>query len=514
MTRPFLAFFVLISFCGEPVLASQLPLLGLARVTIRVSDLDQARAFYTGIDGFEEAYDARNADGSIAAAYFKVNDEQFLEIIPGLRKDDVRPMTGFAIRTNEIEKLRKTLVREGLNPGEIQKDADGGRGFRLTNLPGQDLDYLEFVQYGPNSLADRTKGKSLGAHRLSTHLDHVGIIATDFDAAYDFYVKVLGFHETWRRVTPDQSRVVIDHIELSGSSGDMVELSNQTGSKTPLTRQRAGGAAHFALTVPDIKAVETEVNARDARLRQTPPRYGLDNRWNFNTFDPDSTRVEFMQVADPAHPAPAVAVTPKDPPQNTSRLGIFEDQSDVGNPALAGSASFDSAQNQYTVSGAGANMWAGKDEFHFAWRRATGDFSLTATVRFPKQEPPSHRKAALMARETLDTGSPYADAVVHGSGLTELQFRDADGSATHSIRFPVDGPTRIRLERKQGWFTMYAGAEGQPLQELGAYSMKLTDPVYLGLAVCSHNASTIETAIFSDVVFTEIPKSQEKSPKE
>ena len=30
------------------------------------------------------------------------------------------------------------------------------------------------------------------------------------------------------------------------------------------------------------------------------PRFGLDERWQFNLFDPDGTRVEFMQPRDPA----------------------------------------------------------------------------------------------------------------------------------------------------------------------------------------------------------------------
>lgn len=61
---------------------------------------------------------------------------------------------------------------------------------------------------------------------------------------------------------------------------------------------------------------------------------------------------------------------------------------------------------------------------------------------------------------------------------------------------------------------MYAAAEGQPLQELGAYALKLKDPIYLGLAVCSHDASTIETAVFSDVSFEEIPSEHQKGKNE
>ena len=200
--------------------------------------------------------------------------------------------------------------------------------------------------------------------------------------------------------------------------------------------------------------------------------------------------------------------------QTTNDLGMFEGQGDVGHPALAGSASFDPAQKQFTVSSAGANIWGTNDEFHFVWRRVSGDFTLSATVRFPKEEPPSHRKATLMARQNLDDNAPYIDAVVHGSGLTELQFRETAGALTHAVKFPVNGPVQIKLERKEGWFTMYAANEGQPLQELGAYKLQLTLPIYLGLAVCSHDAATVETAVFSDVSLQELPKNQQKKERE
>ncbi len=200
--------------------------------------------------------------------------------------------------------------------------------------------------------------------------------------------------------------------------------------------------------------------------------------------------------------------------QTTNNLGIFEDQTDVGNPALAGAASFDPGQKQYTVSGGGANIWGQKDEFHYVWRHVSGDFSLTATVRFPKVEPPSHRKAALMARQNLDDDAAYIDAVIHGSGLTELQFRDTNGDMTHAVNFPITGPVRFELERKANWFTMYAANEGQPLQELGSYSLKLSKPFYLGLAVCSHNSNDVETAVFSDVTFQETPAHRKSKPEE
>ena len=55
-----------------------------------------------------------------------------------------------------------------------------------------------------------------------------------------------------------------------------------------------GMAAHFALTVPDIKAAYERAVERGADGGKQP-RFGLDKRWQFNMFDPDGTRAECMQ---------------------------------------------------------------------------------------------------------------------------------------------------------------------------------------------------------------------------
>ena len=46
-------------------------------------------------------------------------------------------------------------------------------------------------------------------------------------------------------------------------------------------------------------------------------------------------------------------------------LGLFEANVDVGAPKLAGSASYDPAKNEYTLSGGGSNMWTTSDQFQF-----------------------------------------------------------------------------------------------------------------------------------------------------
>jgi hypothetical protein len=53
---------------------------------------------------------------------------------------------------------------------------------------------------------------------------------------------------------------------------------------------------------------------------------------------------------------------------SANSVGSFADQVDVGNPLRTGHATYDAANDEYTIEGAGANIWANRDEFHFVWR--------------------------------------------------------------------------------------------------------------------------------------------------
>lgn len=196
--------------------------------------------------------------------------------------------------------------------------------------------------------------------------------------------------------------------------------------------------------------------------------------------------------------------------QPVESLGIFEGKADLGAPALKGSVTLNAAAADYRITAAGANIWAKADEGYLVWKRLSGDWVMTATMRFPEPGGSGHRKAGIMARQSLAADAPYLDAIVHGDGLTQIQFREAAGDITRSIRFPESGPVHLKLEKVGNWFTMSAAREGQPLRELGAYQLRLTDPLYVGLVVCSHDAKRLETAVFSDVTLRALPAAKQK----
>jgi dipeptidyl aminopeptidase/acylaminoacyl peptidase len=155
------------------------------------------------------------------------------------------------------------------------------------------------------------------------------------------------------------------------------------------------------------------------------------------------------------------------------------------------------------VTGGGENMWFTKDAFHFVWKRVSGDVALAADLQWIGTAGNAHRKAGLVIRQSLDPDSPYVDVVVHGSGLTSIQFRQSRGDVTHEVQANLLAPRRIRLEKQGDTVFMSASEEGKGVHTTGgSCRIKLQSPFYVGLGVCAHDNSVLEQAVFSNVELT------------
>jgi regulation of enolase protein 1 (concanavalin A-like superfamily) len=179
----------------------------------------------------------------------------------------------------------------------------------------------------------------------------------------------------------------------------------------------------------------------------------------------------------------------------------------VGDPALKGAIVYDLESQSYTVTGAGRNMWFDRDEFHFVWKRLKGDFILRAHARFVGEGSDPHRKLGWMVRSSLEAGSPHVNAVVHGDGLTSLQFRRSAGGPTEEIKSTLTAAEVIQLERRGDRFTMSVAREGETWTrtELADHDA-MGEEVLVGLFVCSHHPEVLEKAVFRNVRVT-IPAS-------
>jgi TolB protein len=193
-------------------------------------------------------------------------------------------------------------------------------------------------------------------------------------------------------------------------------------------------------------------------------------------------------------------------PVALAQTGIFEGHGDVGILQHPGSVEFDPAQNAYRITASGENIWGAADALHYVWKKVSGDVSLTAEIAFASTTGDPHKKAVLMIRQSLDADAPYADAAVHGNGLTSLQSREEKGAATHEVQAATTVPKRVRITKAGAYLYLSVAGEGEDLHLAGG-SMKvvLKDPFYVGVGVCAHNKDAIETAVFRNVEVTPAP---------
>ena len=199
--------------------------------------------------------------------------------------------------------------------------------------------------------------------------------------------------------------------------------------------------------------------------------------------------------------------------QNSSPVGIFESHADVGTVLHPGSVDYDVAKRTYTITGSGENMWFKADAFQFAWKKLSGDVSLTADISFATTTGNPHKKAVVMFRQSLDADSVYADVALHASGMTALQFRDETGALTREIQSNISAPKRLRIVKSGDYVYMALAADGGEPQIAGGWlRVPLQGTFYVGVGVCSHDKDVIEKAVFSNVELT-TPAATAGAPK-
>jgi lactoylglutathione lyase len=269
--------------------AEDLPIAGLAHIGVKTTDLEKARSFYTGVLGYEQAFEMKDASGAVSTAFFKVNDDQYLEIAPVPPPSPDERFINYGIQTTDIRRLHRMLKERGLAPSPVSEGRDGNLNCGLADPDGT---RFVFVEYRPGSPQSKAREKYLSERRLSTRIMHVGVLVANLDAALAFYRDKLGFVETWRW-GPVETDIKYVNLRMPGAAGDYVELCTYAGRRT---RGLMGSGQHICLMVDDVAAAVPELLKRgipdEERYR---PRVGRNKLRQLNLFDPDGTRSELME---------------------------------------------------------------------------------------------------------------------------------------------------------------------------------------------------------------------------
>jgi lactoylglutathione lyase len=298
----------------QPRPADDLPILGLAGITFKVSSLERARGYYTGVLGFSEAFSLRNTAGEVTSVFFKVNDDQYVEVAPDLTPGQIRRQGRVVVQSSNVRRLHEIYISRGVNPGPILTGPDGNPVFRVE---GPDDARIDFVEYVPGSQQTMARGRFLGPDRVSTHLWHVGIYMSDPAMRTAFYEQKLGL--AGGRDLPGGRN---EYIETPRSDRNLETKHPPLDPDNPATRAQydrevMGAVQHMALEVADMRAARDLVQRR-GRLSdlQVRAHVGNNRHWLMHLFDPDGSRTEVMETAvqDALPPmtvmAPGAAVVP------------------------------------------------------------------------------------------------------------------------------------------------------------------------------------------------------------
>jgi catechol 2,3-dioxygenase-like lactoylglutathione lyase family enzyme len=283
-----------------PLTAKDLPaqprITGIAHVRVYSVDLDKSRKFYSKIIGLAPG---TAGCAGLAQSCFAVNDHQQVEIIPANTPANSNFLAQVAFATDDVGEMRRYLIAHGVTVGEISKDANGSQHFELLDPEGHPI---AFVQQPAMTVFKPS------AEQLSTRLFHAGFVVRDSGVEDRFYRGLLGFRMYWHGGFKE-SDTDWEEIQVPDGSDWIEYMLNIPASAD---HKELGVQNHFSLGVRSSKTAIELIHARG--LKNTDePEIGRDGKWAVDIYDPDATRVEFMEFGPAQEPCcnPYTAPHPK-----------------------------------------------------------------------------------------------------------------------------------------------------------------------------------------------------------
>ncbi|HKR31068.1 MAG TPA: VOC family protein [Terriglobales bacterium] len=266
---------------------------GVSHVTFYTTAPDAAKHFYGDLLGL-----AQNDHSNV----FLVGRQA----VQALAENPPNPhslLSNIGFATANAEQLRRYLQSRSVHvPARIEQNPDGTRWFEVKDPEGNRVQF------------EQAKTKNLrNPKALSSQIIHVGFLVHDRAAEDAFYREILGFRPYWFGGRTDDR---VDWVALQVPEGHQWIEYMLTNKDAQITAQRLGVLNHFSLGVSDIKETAKQLEARgwtsDSRSHI---QLGRDGKVQLNVYDPDGTRVEFMEFT-PTQPPCCSPFTASHPSPN------------------------------------------------------------------------------------------------------------------------------------------------------------------------------------------------------
>ncbi len=272
---------------------SRPPITGISHISVYTSDAAAAQHYYAEIVGCEKRTDPENPQG----VRYYVNSTQFIEVLPLADKSSPDRLDHLAYKTTNAENLRLYLKSKGVEvPASVEKASDGSRWFNVKDPEGNTV---QFVQ--PPARPQLVRAPNL----VGTHIIHVGMLVHSQEKEDPFYRAILDFKPYWHggmqpgrtdwvsQQTPE-SHDWLEYMLTSGPSG---------GGIQEVSQHQLGVLNHLSIGVVSMSKTYDTLKAAG---RLAPPdahsQLGKDGKWQLNLFDPDGTRLEYMEFSNVQKP--------------------------------------------------------------------------------------------------------------------------------------------------------------------------------------------------------------------
>ena len=261
---------------------------GIEGITLSTDDLQKTQQFFHRGLGLQEC---QGPTELLTELCFSSGPNQTIRAqnsCPAEGGCETNYLFSVTFETDDANALRSILIKNNVRVSELVGYQRPWKEFTAIDPEGHRIGFFQ-------GQADANRQSA--PNRVGSRMIHVGFVVHDRAAEDKFYKDILGFHLYWQGGRKDDET---DWVNMQVPDGtDWIEYMLNVPADA--SHKTLGVMNHIALGVPDIKAAREQL-FKNGWTPGEEPKIGRGGKWQLNLYDPDDTRIEFMEFTPTQKP--------------------------------------------------------------------------------------------------------------------------------------------------------------------------------------------------------------------